>query len=115
MVAEAIARQPRLGKASHWHGRRVLVLTLYPYSIYYRCFRRSVRVLRAVTERERLLDIFLASCTWTRIHFGWRPKLRDQSDSHLVELGVAGGAGCIVTRNVRDLESMELKFPALAV
>lgn len=66
-------------------------------------------------EREELLDIFLAACTWTRIYFGWRPNLRDESDNHLVELAIAGGAGCIVTRNIRDLVSMELKFPALTV
>lgn len=69
----------------------------------------------SATEREELLDIFLAACTWTRIYFGWRPNLRDESDNHLVELAIAGGAGCIVTRNIRDLVSMELKFPALAV
>jgi putative PIN family toxin of toxin-antitoxin system len=66
-------------------------------------------------ERAELLDIFLAACQWTRIYFGWRPNLRDEGDNHLVELAVAGGADCIVTRNVRDLVSMELKFPALAV
>lgn len=66
-------------------------------------------------EREELLEIFLAACVWTRIYFGWRPNLRDEGDNHLVELAVAGGAGCIVTRNVRDLASMELKFAALAV
>ena len=69
----------------------------------------------SVAEREELLDIFLAACTWTRIYFGWRPNLRDESDNHLVELAIAGGAACIVTRNIRDLASMELKFPALAV
>lgn len=65
--------------------------------------------------REELLDIFLATCTWTRIYFGWRPNLRDESDNHLVELAVAGGASFIVTRNVRHLATMELRFPALAV
>ena len=69
----------------------------------------------SAAAREELLDIFLAACTWTRIYFGWRPNLRDESDNHLVELAVAGGAGFIVTRNIRDLASMELKFPALAV
>lgn len=62
-----------------------------------------------------MLDIFLAACRWTRIYFGWRPNLRDEGDNHLVELAVAGGAACIVSRNVRDLTTMELKFPALAV
>ncbi|MBI2319275.1 MAG: putative toxin-antitoxin system toxin component, PIN family [Betaproteobacteria bacterium] len=69
----------------------------------------------SATARDELLDIFLASCAWTRIYFSWRPNLQDESDNHLVELAVAGGASCIVTRNVRDLASMELRFPALAV
>lgn len=69
----------------------------------------------SAAERESLLDIFLAGCTWTRIYFAWRPNLRDEGDNHLVELAVAGGAGCIVTRNVRDLNAMDLRFPQLRV
>lgn len=66
-------------------------------------------------ERSELLDIFLACCRWTRIYYGWRPNLRDEGDNHLVELAVAGGASHIVTRNTRDLKSMELKFAGLAI
>lgn len=66
-------------------------------------------------ERSELLDIFLATCRWTRIYFGWRPNLRDEGDNHLVELAVAGGASHIVTLNLRDLKSMELRFPGLDV
>ena len=66
-------------------------------------------------EREELLDIFLAACEWTPVYFGWRPNLRDEGDNHLVELAVAGGARCIVTRNLRDLRRMELRFPGLRV
>lgn len=65
-------------------------------------------------EREELLDIFLAVCKWTRIYYMWRPNLPDEGDNHLIELAVAGGASCIVTRNLRDLRRMELKFPGLA-
>lgn len=65
------------------------------------------------SERSDLLDIFLASCRWTRVYFGWRPNLQDESDNHLIELAVAGGASVIVTRNLRDLTRGELQFPGL--
>ena len=66
-------------------------------------------------EREELLDIFVASCRWTRIYYGWRPNLRDEGDNHLVELAVAGGADFIVRHNIRHLKTMELKFEGLAI
>lgn len=65
------------------------------------------------SERDELLDIFLARCRWTTIYYGWRPNVPDEGDNHLVELAVAGGAETIVTRNLRDLERMDLRFPAL--
>lgn len=66
-------------------------------------------------EREELLDIFLACCEWTRVYYLWRPNLQDEADNHLVELAVAGGADFIVTRNLRDLQSAELKFDGLRI
>ena len=51
--AEALPSHPRMGKASHWPGRRVLVLTRYPYSIYYRRSKSGVRILRVVHQRRR--------------------------------------------------------------
>ena len=64
-------------------------------------------------ERGDLLDIFLATCEWTRVYFGWRPNLPDEADNHLVELAVAGRAGFVVTRNLRDFKRAELVFPGL--
>jgi predicted nucleic acid-binding protein len=68
-----------------------------------------------VAGRKALLDIFLAACRWTRIYYAWRPNLRDEGDNHLIELAVAGAADCIVTRNLRDLTSMELRFPQIRI
>jgi uncharacterized protein len=62
-------------------------------------------------ERDELLDIFLATCRWVRIYYQWRPNLRDEGDNHLVELAVAGGAEYLVTSNLKDLETGQLKFP----
>jgi len=64
-------------------------------------------------ERDELLDIFLARCTWIKTYFMWRPNLRDEADNHVVELAVAASASHIVTWNVRDFATMELRFPAL--
>jgi len=64
-------------------------------------------------ERSELLDIFLGRCEWTRVYFGWRPNLPDESDNHLIELAVAGRASHVVTRNLRDLNRAELVFPGL--
>lgn len=66
-------------------------------------------------ERDEVLDVYLAFCRWTQIYYGWRPNLTDEGDNHLVELAVAGGADAIITRNIRDLQRAELRFPQLAV
>jgi predicted nucleic acid-binding protein len=68
-----------------------------------------------VSEREELLEIFLATCRWTRIYFGWRPNLKDEADNHLIELAIAGGASKVITANVRDFVRAELLFPTLQV
>src|ERR1039458_3288824 len=72
-----------------------------------------VRSRLDASERDELLDIFLATCRWTRIYYGCRPNLQDEGDNHLVELAVAGGADYIVTKNLRDVARMELLFPNL--
>ena len=64
-------------------------------------------------ERDELLNIFLSVCEWTRVYYLWRPNLPDEADNHLVELAVAGVAQSVVTRNLRDVRAMELRFPEL--
>ena len=80
--------------------------------------RRSTLFARcrlSEAEREELFEIYLSRCRWTWIYFSWRPNLRDESDNHVVELAVAGGAQAIVTRNKRHFVGAELKFEKLAV
>lgn len=66
-------------------------------------------------ERQVLFEALLNSCQWSRVHFLWRPNLRDENDNHVLELGVASGAHSIVTSNVRDFSGSELAFPHLRV
>jgi len=66
-------------------------------------------------ERDELFEVFLSFFEWTRIYYSWGPNLPDEADNHLVELAVAGGADFIVTRNLRHLRQMELRFPQLRV
>lgn len=61
-------------------------------------------------ERNELLDIFLATCQWRRVYYGWRPNLPDEADNHLFELAIAAGASVIVSRNIKDLARGELRF-----
>ncbi|MFT4197613.1 MAG: putative toxin-antitoxin system toxin component, PIN family [Pseudoxanthomonas sp.] len=75
--------------------------------------RPFVKSRLSAAEREELLDIFLSTCRWTPIYFGWRPNSRDEGDNHLIELAVAGQASHIVSRNLRDLRNTELQFPDL--
>lgn len=66
-------------------------------------------------DREVLLDAFLSRCRWTRVYYTWRPNSPDESDNHVVELAVAGGAEAIVTKKLRDFKGMELRFAGLQV
>ncbi len=61
-------------------------------------------------ERFELLDVFLSHSQWTRVYFGWHPNLPDEGDNHLIELAVAAGASHVVTKNIRHIARMELKF-----
>lgn len=62
------------------------------------------------SERSELLDIFLATCQWRRVYYGWRPNLPDEADNHLFELAIAAGAPVIVSRNTKDLARAGLRF-----
>ena len=66
-------------------------------------------------ERNLLLDVFLSKCRWHAIYFLWRPNLRDEGDNHLMELAVAANATHIVTNNLRDFRSSNLRFEHIGI
>ena len=66
-------------------------------------------------DRETLFDALMSVSTWTKIHYLWRPNLRDADDDHIVELAVASGAKWIVTENIRDFQNGELIFDSFRI
>ena len=61
-------------------------------------------------ERETLWQAYLSVCRWVRVYYLWRPNLPDESDNHLIELAIAGGADYLLTYNIRDFARSELHF-----
>jgi putative PIN family toxin of toxin-antitoxin system len=53
---------------------------------------------------EDVLDGFCNRGDNRRIHFLWRPQLRDVKDDHILELAVAAGGVDIITHNVKDFD-----------
>ena len=70
-----------------------------------------------LTPKEilELLHSFYSVCRWVPIYYLWRPNIIDESDNFLIELALAGNATHIITNNICDLSSAELKFPDLKV
>ncbi len=66
-------------------------------------------------DRYDLLNAFLKSCEWIKIHYAWRPNLKDEGDNHVIELAVAGSASIVVTNNAKDFKNQELFFPSIEI
>ncbi len=58
------------------------------------------------SEAATLVDYLCAVGRRQRIHFLWRPTLRDPNDDFVLELAVAAGCDYIVTHNVADFVSI---------
>jgi predicted nucleic acid-binding protein len=53
-------------------------------------------------EVEIFLDAVLAMAEPVKVHFLWRPQLRDPGDEMVLETAVNGQTDALVTFNVRD-------------
>ena len=66
------------------------------------------------TEVRLILDAFLAIAQKSEIFYLWRPNLLDESDNFVLESAIATSA-IIVTKNINDFKTGELKFPELVI
>ncbi len=88
------------------------------YLEYEDVFERSAilnKCLLTSKGRSQFLDNFLSICRWNELYYSWRPNLFDESDNHIIELAVAVGASYVITNNVRDFRSAELRFDEVKI
>lgn len=107
--SETLRRQPR--------ARRRLMYRRAPHIIGRRGYHgNGTSPTRGCpAPRDTVFDALLRMCRWTQVYYLWRPNLPDESDNHVIELAVAGGAEAVVTKNVKDFSKGELLFARLAV
>ena len=69
----------------------------------------------SLDERLAFLDDFFSVCQWVSVYYLWRPNLSDESDNHVLELAIAGGAQSVVTGNAKDFDRAALRFPDIEI
>lgn len=83
-------------------GQVVPVLSTTLLFEYEHVLRRGREVLDlSEQDIDDVLDAFCGRGQHQKVHFLWRPQLRDPNDDHVLELAVASERAVIVTHNVR--------------
>ena len=66
-------------------------------------------------ELERILAALVAIAEDVTVRYLWRPNLRDEKDNFLLEIAIAAQPSTIITHNVRDFGSGDLRFPGVMI
>lgn len=61
-------------------------------------------------EAQLFIDAILAMAEPVQTHFLWRPQLRDSGDEMVLETAINGRADALVTFNLRDFNTVPLRF-----
>ena len=69
----------------------------------------------SIGETNALLDALAAVAEPARLHFLWRPRLRDPADEMVLETAVNGRADRLVTFNLRHFKAVAKEYGILAV
>lgn len=105
-ASAAIIRKARQGK--------VVLLLSVPLAMEYEavCIRPEHQLAAGLSEREvrMFIDAVIAIAEPVKIHYLWRPQLRDPSDEMVLETAVNGRANLLVTFNVRDYGAAPARF-----
>ena len=105
-ASAAIIRKARQGK--------VALLLSVPLAMEYEavCVRPEHHLAAGLSEREVriFIDAVIAIAEPVKIHYLWRPQLRDTSDEMVLETAVNGRANLLITFNVRDYGAAPARF-----
>src|SRR5438874_1363782 len=97
-ASAAIIRKARRGK--------IALLLSVPLAMEYEavCVRPEHQLAAGLSEQEVriFVDAVIAIAEPVKIHYLWRPQLRDPSDEMVLETAVNGRANLLITFNVRQ-------------
>jgi putative PIN family toxin of toxin-antitoxin system len=59
------------------------------------------------SDIDNILDYMIGLANHWKIHYLWRPLVKDPGDDMLLELAVTAGCEYIITYNIRDFKNIE--------
>ena len=100
-------------------GNRIATVVSVPLILEYEAVltRPEHLAFSKLTETEviEIIDAIATVSIHARLSFRWRPLLSDANDDMVLETAINGGAGLLVTFNIRDFGSVGESFGCRAV